>query len=442
VNAALACKEFASERGPVKKGTVMAQTTTQKVTKQAASKAAIRPFSVNIPQADLEELRRRINATRWPDRETVLDSSQGAQLATMQKLARYWAADYDWRKVEARLNALPQFNTELEGVDIHFIHARSKHEDALPIIITPGWPASVTHYVEVVEPLINPTAHGASAGDAFHVVIPSMPGYGFSAKPTTTGWDPLRIGRAWVVLMKRLGYTKFVAQGGDWGAIVTELMAGGRDAPTPAEKAPPGLIGIHTNMAGAVPGDIARALREGEPPPAGLSAEEQRAYEQLVFIYKHVAYAVMMGTHPQSLTGIADSPIGMVAFMFELDLLWNSYEKIARAFDGKAEAVTRDQVLDNLTVYWLTNTAISAARLYWENKHSFFDAKGVSIPVAVSVFPEELYQPPRSWAAKAYPKLIHYNQLDKGGHFPAWEQSKLFCDEVRAAFRSLRKSSS
>jgi pimeloyl-ACP methyl ester carboxylesterase len=395
---------------------------------------------VNVPEAELTELKKRIEATRWPERETVQDPSQGVQLATMQKLARYWATDYDWRKIEAKLNAVPQFITEIDGLDIHFIHARSKHEEALPIIVTHGWPGSIIEQLKIVEPLTNPTAHGGSASDAFHVVIPSMPGYGFSGKPTTPGWDPARIARAWVTLMKRLGYAKFVAQGGDWGAIVTDVMAGGREHPTPAEAAPPELIGMHTNMAGTVPPDIDRALQAGAAPPPGLSPEERRACEQLDFVYKHVGYAIMMATHPQSLTGLIDSPVGLAAFMLDHDL--KSYELIARSFDGVPEGLSRDDVLDNVTLFWLTDTAISAGRLYWENKFSYFSAKGVTIPVAVSVFPDELYQAPKSWAERAYPNLIYYNELDKGGHFAAWEQPKLFTEELRKAFRSLRKTSS
>jgi pimeloyl-ACP methyl ester carboxylesterase len=388
---------------------------------------AIRPFRVNVPQAELTELRRRISATRWPERETVKDESQGVQLATIQKLARHWETDYDWRKCEERLNAHPQFLTEVDGLDIHFIHVRSKHEDALPLIVTHGWPGSIIEQLKVIDPLTNPTAHGASASEAFHLVIPSMPGYGFSGKPTAPGWDPARIARAWVALMKRLGYPRFVAQGGDWGAVVTEVMA---------TQAPPELLGIHTNMPGIFPPEVAKAIQAGEPPPSGLSAEERRAYEQLDFFYKHVGYGLMMGTHPQSLTGLADSPVGLAAFMLDHDL--RSYQLISRAFDGQPTGLTQDDVLDNITVFWLTNTAISSARLYWENKFGYFDAKNISIPVAVSVFPDELYQAPRSWAERAYPKLIHYNQVDKGGHFAAWEQPQLFAEEVRAGFRPLR----
>ena len=389
---------------------------------------AIRPFQVKVPEAELTELRRRINATRWPERETVTDDSQGVQLATMQKLARYWATDYDWRKCEARLNALPHFITEIDGLDIHFIHVRSKHENALPLIVTHGWPGSVIEQLKIIDPLTNPTAHGASASDAFHLVIPSMPGYGFSGKPTTTGWDAARIARAWIVLMKRLGYTRYVAQGGDWGALVTDLMGA---------QARPELLGIHTNMPGAVPPEIDKAAFAGAPPPSGLSADERHAYDQLAFFYtKGLAYAQEMGNRPQTLYGIADSPIGLAAWMLDHDA--RSYELIARVFDGKTEGLTRDDVLDNITLYWLTNTGVSSARLYWENKLAFFAPKNVTIPVAVSVFPDELYAAPRSWAEKAYPKLIHYNKLDKGGHFAAWEQPKLLSEEVRAGFKTLR----
>jgi pimeloyl-ACP methyl ester carboxylesterase len=396
------------------------------------SNSDIRPFRVNVPEAELTELRRRINATRWPERETVTDASQGVQLATSQKLARYWATGYDWRKVEARLNALPQFITNIDGLDIHFIHVRSKHENALPLIVSHGWPGSVIEQLKIVDPLINPTAHGASASDAFHLVIPSMPGYGFSGKPTTTGWNPVRIARTWVELMKRLGYTKFVAQGGDWGAVIVDLMG---------KQAPPELLGIHTNMPGVVPPDIDKLALTGAPPPSGLSEEEKRAYEKLVFTYKHVAYGVMMGSTPQDLTGLADSPVGLATFFIDHDPA--SYKLIAQVFDGHPGGLTRDDVLDNITLFWLTNTVISAARLYWEylsvDKGSYFDVKNVSIPVAVSVFPDEIIYTPRSWAERAYPKLIHYNKVDKGGHFAAWEQPQLLSEEVRASFRPLRK---
>jgi len=395
---------------------------------EAAGKTAIRPFSVNVPEAELTDLRRRISDTRWPDREIVADQSQGVQLATIQKLARYWATEYDWRKCEARLNALPQFITEIDGLDIHFIHVRSPHENALPLIVTHGWPGSIVEQLKIVEPLTNPTAHGASAADAFHLVIPSMPGYGFSGKPTTTGWGPQRIGKAWVELMKRLGYTQFVAQGGDWGAIVTDWMG---------VQAAPELLGIHMNMAAAIPPEIDKAIQKGEPMPSDLSDDERRCWEQLAFFYKHVSYAALMGDRPQTLTGLADSPVGLAAFMIDHDKA--SYELIARSFDGVPEGLTRDDVLDNVTLFWLTNTALSAARLYWEYPGPFFSAKNVQIPVAVSVFPDELYQPPRSWAERCYPKLMHYNHREKGGHFAAWEQPQSLCEEVRAGFRSLRK---
>jgi pimeloyl-ACP methyl ester carboxylesterase len=395
---------------------------------------AIRPFHVNIPEAELAELRKRINATKWPDRETVTDASQGVQLATMQKLARYWATEYDWGKIEAKLNAMPNFITEIDGLDIHFIHVRSKHENALPLIVTHGWPGSIIEQLKIVDPLTNPTAHGASASDAFHVVIPSMPGYGFSGKPTTTGWDAARIARAWVVLMKRLGYTKFVAQGGDWGAIITDVMA---------TQGHPELIAIHSNMPGVISPEIDKAAASGAATPSGLSADEARAYEQLRFVYtKGVGYAYQMGLRPQTLYGIADSPVGLAAYLLDHDA--RSYELIARAFDGQPGGLTRDDVLDNITLTWVTGTAISSARLYWERVRElsgafgFFNVKGVSIPVAVSAFPDDLYQAPRSWAERAYPKLIYYKKHDKGGHFAAWEQPELLSEDVRAGFRPLR----
>jgi pimeloyl-ACP methyl ester carboxylesterase len=398
----------------------------------SSDKTPIRPFHVNVPEAELTELRGRINATRWPERESVSDQSQGPQLATMQKLARYWAEEYDWRKCEEKLKALPHFITEIDGLDIHFIHVRSEHEDALPLIVTHGWPGSIVEQLKIVDPLTNPRAHGASESDAFHLVIPSMPGYGFSGKPTTTGWGPERIAKAWVVLMKRLGYTKFVAQGGDWGSVIVDLMGA---------QAAPELLGIHTNMPGAVPPEINKAAFTGAPAPASLSAEERHAYDQLAFFYtKDLAYAQEMGTRPQTLYGIADSPVGLAAWILDHDA--RSLELITRVFDGQREGLTRDDVLDNITLYWLTNTAVSSSRLYWnlwQTKLTFFDVKNVSIPVAVSAFPDELYQAPRSWAEQAYSKLIHYNKLDKGGHFAAWEQPQLFSEEVRAGFRSLRK---
>jgi pimeloyl-ACP methyl ester carboxylesterase len=392
---------------------------------------AIRPFHVNVPEEKLVDLRRRIAATQWSEKETVEDPSQGVQLKTMQQLARYWATEHDWRKIEAKLNALPQFITEIDGLDIHFIHVRSKHENALPLIVTHGWPGSAIEQLKIIDPLANPTAHGASASDAFDLIIPSIPGHGFSGKPAARGWGPDRIATAWVELMKRLGYTKFVAQGGDWGALIVDLMG---------VQAPPELLGIHTNMAGAVPPEIDKAAFTGAAPPPDLSAEERHAYDQLAFFYTHgLAYAQEMGNHPQTLYGIADSPVGLAAWVLDHDI--RSYELIARVFDGASEGLTRDDILDNITLYWLTNTAVSSARLYWENKLAFFAPKNVSIPVAVSTFPDEIYAAPRSWVERAYPKLIHFNKLDKGGHFAAWEQPKLFSEEVRAGFRSLRRAS-
>ena len=397
---------------------------------EVVDKTAIRPFQATIPDAELLELRRRINATRWPDRETVSDASQGVQLSTVQKLARYWETEYDWRKIEARMNAYPQFITEIDGLDIHFIHVRSKHPNALPVIVTHGWPGSIIEQIKIIDPLTDPTAYGGKASDAFDVVIPNMPGYGYSGKPTTTGWDVDHIARAWDVLMKRLGYMRYVAQGGDWGAIVVDQMG---------VQAPSGLLGIHTNMAGVIPADIDAAAFSGAPAPSGLSADERLAYERLQFVYqKGIAYGFQMGLRPQTLYGIADSPVGLAAYFLDHDA--RSYELIARVFDGKVEGLTRDDILDNITLAWLTNTALSGARLYWEYfGKGYFNVKGVSIPVAVSVFPDELYPAPRSWAERAYPKLIHYNKLNKGGHFAAWEQPHLFVEELRVGFKSLRK---
>jgi pimeloyl-ACP methyl ester carboxylesterase len=416
-------------------GDALAQPSSQGDSQMATKADAIRPFSINFAEEELVDLRRRINATKWPDQEQVTDDSQGVRLATAQKLARYWATEYDWRKVEARLNALPNFITNIDGLDIHFIHARSKHENALPMIVTHGWPGSIIEQLKIIEPLTDPTAHGGSAADAFHLVIPSLPGYGFSGKPTAPGWNPVSIARAWATLMQRLGYTKYVAQGGDWGNAVSEVMA---------LQQPPGLLGIHTNMAATVPPDVSKALAVGGPPPAGLSPDEKYAWDQLDDFYKNgLGYALEMNNRPQTLYAIADSPVGLAAWMIDHDI--RSYQMIARAFDGKPEGLTRDDVLDNVTLYWLTNTAISSARLYWDTRHNlpaggFFDVRGVKIPVAVSAFAEEIYQAPKSWAEKAYPKLIHYNRFPKGTHFAAWEQPQLFSDDVRAGFRSLRKS--
>jgi pimeloyl-ACP methyl ester carboxylesterase len=388
---------------------------------------AIRPFQVNFPEAKLADLRKRINATIWPDKETVSDESEGIQLAVIQKLARYWETEYDWRRCEAQINAVPNFITEIDGLDIHFIHVRSKHENALPIIITHGWPGSIVEQMKLIEPLTNPTTHGGSAADAFHVVIPSMAGYGFSGKPTAPGWDTTRMARAWNVLMKRLGYSKYVAQGGDWGSLVSEQMG---------VLAFPELLGIHINLPFAVPPEILQALHGGQA-PAGLAADEKYAFERIVFFLTHgLSYAQQMANHPQTLYGIADSPIGLAAWFLEHDLL--SYQMIARSFDGQPEGLTRDDVLDNITLTWLTNTAISGARLYRENKFPFFVPLGVKIPVAVSAFPDELYAVPKSWAERAFSNLIHYNKVEKGGHFAAWEQPTLFTEELRASFKSLR----
>jgi pimeloyl-ACP methyl ester carboxylesterase len=399
----------------------------------AQTTPVIHPFTVNVPQSALDELRRRIAATRWPDKETVADQSQGVPLATMRHLARYWATDYDWRKVEARLNALPQFTTEIDGLNVHFIHVRSKHADALPLVVTHGWPGSIIEQLKIIDPLTNPTAHGGSASDAFHVVIPSMPGYGFSGKPTSTGWGPERMGRAWAELMQRLGYTRYVAQGGDWGAFVVDQMG---------LQAPAGLLAIHTNMPATVPADVDKALLAGAPPPAGLSAQERRAYGQLERTFKQVDYARLMGSRPQTLYGIADSPVGLAAWLLDHnDADGQPAATVAAALNRRSSAtgeLTRDEVLDNITLYWLTNTGVSASRLYWEYKGGFFNAKGVTIPVAVSVFPGEQYEAPRSWTERAYSNLIHYNRLEKGGHFAAWEEPRLFASELRAAFRSLR----
>jgi pimeloyl-ACP methyl ester carboxylesterase len=394
---------------------------------------SIRPFEIEVPDEAIADMRRRIEATNWPERETVDDSSQGVPLETMQALARYWATDYAWRKTEARLKALPNFITEIDGLDIHFIHVRSKHANALPLVVNHGWPGSIIEQLKVIDRLTDPTAHGASASDAFDVVIPSMPGYGFSGKPTSTGWGPERMASAWDQLMKRLGYTRYVAQGGDWGAFVVDQMG---------LQAPDGLLAIHTNMPATVPADVDATLNAGQPPPPGLSAEERRACEQLLRTYKQVEYARYMNARPQTLYGIADSPVGLAAWLIDHNDADGQpavavVEALSRRSSDNGE-LTRDEVLDNITLYWLTNTGVSASRLYWEYQGGFFNAKGVSIPVAVSVFPSEQYQAPRSWAERAYPNLIHYNQVEKGGHFAAWEQPELFSKEVRDAFRSLR----
>jgi pimeloyl-ACP methyl ester carboxylesterase len=392
------------------------------------STAAVRPFTFDIPDAELEELRRRLKATRWPEKETVADDTQGVQLATIQKLARYWATEHDWRKVEAKLKSYPHFITEIDGLDIHFMHIRSKHENALPLIVTHGWPGSIIEQLKIIEPLTNPTAHGGTAEDAFHLVIPSMPGYGFSGKPTTTGWGPERIARAWATLMERLGYQRYAATGGDWGAIIVDQMG---------VQAPKGLVGIHTNMAGAIPAEVDAAAFAGAAPPPGLSEEETASFEHVSFFYKHgLGYAQEMGHRPQTLYGLLDSPVALAAWIIDHDI-W-TYRQIARVFDGVAEGLTRDDICDNITLYWLTGTGISSARLYWENKLVFFAVKGVKIPVAVSAFPEEICPCPRTWAEKAYPKLVYYKRHPKGAHFAAWEQPQAIVEDLRAGLKSLR----
>jgi len=407
----------------------MSQTgATKPSSEQASHKEAIRPFQINIPEEELTDLRRRIKAARWPERETVDDDTQGVQLDTIKKLAEYWAKDYDWGKCEAKLKALPHFVTEIDGLEIHFIHVRSKHEDALPLIVTHGWPGSVIEQLKIVAPLTDPTAHGGTESDAFHLVIPSMPGYGFSGKPSEPGWGPERIARAWPVIMKRLGYERFVAQGGDWGAIVTDQMG---------VQEPEGLVGIHTNMAGAIPPEVDAAALTGAPAPDGLSAEEKRAFDHVSYFYKHgLGYALEMGNRAQTLYGLADSPVALAAWIIDHDI-W-TYRQIARVFNGETLGFTRDDILDNITLYWLTNTGVSSARLYWENKLVFFAPKGVKIPVAVSAFPEEICPISKNWAEKAYPNLIFYNQHSEGAHFAAWEQTRALVSDLREAFRSLR----
>ncbi|HEV3482315.1 MAG TPA: epoxide hydrolase, partial [Candidatus Acidoferrales bacterium] len=426
---------FADSKSDItpRKDTMTKAVGTKRAAEQSTDNTTIRPFHKTFPASDISELRRRVNATRWPERETVKDASQGVQLATIQKLARYWGTNYDWSKCQAKLDARPQFMTNIDGLDIHFIHVKSKNANALPVIITHGWPGSIIEQMKVIDPLTNPTAHGGSAADSFDVVIPSLPGYGFSGKPTAPGWTPVTIARAWATLMQRLGYKQYVAQGGDWGNAVSETMA---------LQQPPGLLGIHTNMAATVPPDVSKALSVGGPPPAGLSAEEKHAWDQLDDFYKNgLGYAQEMSNRPQTLYGISDSPVGLAAWMLDHDI--RSYEMIVRVFDGKMEGLTWDDVLDNITLYWLTNTAISSARLYWDTARistggGFFDVRGIKVPVAVSAFPDEIYAAPKSWAERAYPKLIYYNRPTKGGHFAAWEQPQEFTDELRASFRSLR----
>jgi len=430
-----AVRALAATTATTQKETALNQLdTVQPDTTTDTAATAIHPFRVNVPQEALDDLRRRIIATKWPEREYVTDQTQGVQLATAQKLARYWATDYDWRKTEAKLNSYPQFVTNIDGLDIHFIQVRSKNPNALPVIITHGWPGSIIEQLKIIGPLTDPVAYGGKAEDSFDVVIPSLPGYGFSGKPTATGWEPVRIAKAWIVLMKRLGYNKFVAQGGDWGNAISETMA---------LMAPPELLGIHTNMPATVPADISKALASGGPMPAGLTADEQNAYQQLDFFYKKgLGYANEMGLRPQTLYGVEDSPVGLAAWMIDHDA--RSYDLIARVFDGKSEGLTREDIVENITLYWLTNTAVSSARLYWETrqiaKGGFFDPRNVTIPVAVSVFADEIYAAPQNWTEKAYPKLIHFNKLPKGSHFAAWEQPQLFVNELRVSFKSLRQS--
>jgi pimeloyl-ACP methyl ester carboxylesterase len=415
-------------KGNLKGETMTESGATKRATEQTSHNTAIRPFHISFPASEITEMRRRVNATRWPEKETVTDAAQGVQLATIQKLARYWGTEHDWSKCEAKLKALPNFVTNIDGLDIHFIHVKSKHPNALPVIITHGWPGSVIEQLKIIDPLTNPTAHGGTASDAFDVVIPSLPGYGFSGKPATNGWDPQRVAKAWGVLMTRLGYAKYVAQGGDWGNSITEQMA---------LQTPPGLMGIHTNMPATVPVDIDKLAFSAAPTPTGLSADEKYAYDRLTIFYQHgLGYAQEMAGRPQTLYGIADSPVGLAAWIIDHD--WLSYALIARVFDGVSEGLTREDIVDNITLYWLTNTAVSSARLYWESKLPFFTPKGVTLPAAISAYPDELYMAPKSWTEKAYPKLIYYNRLPKGGHFAAWEQPKSFTEEMRASFKSLR----
>ena len=406
----------------------MTQSSTIERNNQTADKNAIRPFRVNFSDTELVDLRKRITATRWPEREPVADDTHGVQLATIQKLARYWATEHDWRKVESKLNSYPHFITEIDGLDIHFMHIRSRHEHALPLLVNHGWPGSIIEQLKIIEPLTNPTAHGGRAEEAFHLVIPSMPGYGFSGKPTTTGWGPERIARANSTLMERLGYQRYAAQGGDWGALIVDMMG---------VQAPRGLIGIHTNMAGAIPPEIDAAAFAGAAPPAGLDEEEKFSFDHVSFFYKHgLGYAQEMGHRPQTLYGIEDSPVGLAAWIIDHDI-W-TYRQIARVFDGAAEGLTRDDICDNITLYWLTKTGVSSARLYWENKLAFFAPKGVKIPVVVSAFPEEICPCPRKWAEKAYPQLVYYKRHPKGAHFAAWEQPQAIVEDLRAGFKSLR----
>lgn len=399
-------------------------------TSPATDAGSIRPFHVNIPEAAVADLRQRVQATRWPEKETVTDQTQGVQLERIQKLVKYWGTDYDWRKAEAKLNALPQFMTKIDGLDIHFIHVRSKNPNALPLIITHGWPGSVFELLKIIGPLTDPEAYGGRAQDAFDVVIPSMPGYGFSEKPKTAGWGPDRIASAWDVLMKRLGYTHYVSQGGDWGSVIADAMA---------RQKPEGLLGIHVNMPATVPADVAKALKNGEPAPAGLSVKEKAAFNSLNRLYtKGGGYAALMVTRPQTLGyGLTDSPAGLAAFFYDKFTDW-TYS------GGNAEkSLTQEEMLDDISLYWLTNTAVSSAQLYWENNTNNFNVveqrtAEIKIPVAITVFPGEIYQAPRTWAERSYSHLIYFNEAKKGGHFAQWEEPQLVAEELRAAFKTLR----
>jgi len=399
---------------------------TAQKTSPDVSNRAIRPFKINVPQSEISDLRKRIQATRWPEKETVTDQSQGVKIDRLKKLMTYWGSSYNWKKAEEKLNALPQFITNIDGLDIQFVHVKSKHKNALPIIITHGWPGSVFEMIKLVGPLTDPTKYGGKEEDAFDLVIPSMPGYGFSEKPKDKGWDANRIAAAWDVLMKRLGYTEYVSSGGDWGSVVADKMA---------KQAPKGLIGIHVNMPATVPADVAKSLQNGDPAPQELSEKEKAAYISLNNLYtKGGGYAAMMVTRPQTLGyGLTDSPAGLAAFFYDKLNDW-TYS------GGDAEKVlSRDEILDDISLYWFTNTATSSAKLYWENNANNFNAVDINIPAAITVFPGEIYQAPKTWSQRAYHNLIYFNEVDKGGHFAQWEEPQLYTEELRKAFRTLRK---